>query len=151
VAHGDVLVNIFKTSAGDPDRREPSSVSVDLSRWAGETVRLRLAGTDNRGPLRTGVDDIRFEPIDSGANARIELPVTREPVRALNLVLRRMTEADALRALAARADRRAGEDEFSGAVLIAKDGRVLFSRAYGLADRNRRIPNTIRTRFASGR
>ena len=88
VAHGDVLVNIFKTSAGDPDRREPGSVSVDLSRWAGETVRLRLAGTDNRGPLRAGVDDIRFEPIGSGANARIELPVTREPARALNLVLR---------------------------------------------------------------
>jgi D-alanyl-D-alanine carboxypeptidase len=150
VAQGDVLVNIFKTSAGDPDRREPSSVSVDLSRWAGETVRLRLAGTDNRGPLRTGVDDIRFEPIGSGANARIELLVTREPARALNLVLHRMTEADALSALAARADRLAGEDEFSGAVLIAKDGRVLFSRAYGLADRNRRIPNTIRTRFHIG-
>ena len=150
VAHRDVLVNIFKTSAGDPDRREPSSVSVDLSRWAGETVRLRLAATDNRGPLRAGVDDIRFEPIGSDANARIELPVTREPARALNLVLHRMTEADALKALAARADRLAGEDEFSGAVLVAKDGRVLFSRAYGLADRNRRIPNTLRTRFRIG-
>ena len=150
VADGDVLVNVFKTSAGDPDRREPRSVSVDLSRWAGETVRLRLAGTDNRGPLRVGVDEIRFEPVGSGANARFELPVTPEPVRALNLVLHRLTQAGALKALAARADRLAGEDEFSGAVLIAKDGRVLFSRAYGLADRNRRIPNTIRTRFRIG-
>ena len=69
-------MNIFKTSAGDPDRREPSTVSVDLSRWAGKTVRLRLAATDNLGPLRAGVDDIRFEPIGSDANARIELPVT---------------------------------------------------------------------------
>jgi hypothetical protein len=151
VAHGDVLVNVFKTSAGDPDRREPGSVGVDLSRWAGETVRVRLAGTDNRGPLRAGVDDIRFEPIGSDANARIELPVTPEPERAVNLVLHRMTEADALRALAARADTLAGDDEFSGAVLIAKHGRVLFSRAYGVADRDRRIPNTVRTRFASGR
>ena len=150
VAHEDVLVNVFKTSAGDPDRREPSSVSADLSRWAGETVRLRLAGTDNRGPLRAGVDDIRFEPIGSDANARIELPDTREPARALNLVLHRMTQADALKALSARADRLAGEDEFSGAVLVAKDGRVLFSRAYGLADRERRIPNTVRTRFRIG-
>jgi hypothetical protein len=54
VAHEDVLVNVFSTSAGDPDRREPSGVSVDLSRWAGETVRLRLASTDNQGPLRAG-------------------------------------------------------------------------------------------------
>jgi CubicO group peptidase (beta-lactamase class C family) len=150
VAHEDVLVNVFSTSAGDPDRREPSGVSVDLSRWAGETVRLRLASTDNQGPLRAGVDDIRFEPIGSDANARIELPLTPEPARAVSLVLHRMTQAGALKALAARADRLTGEDEFSGAVLIAKDGRVLFSRAYGLADRDRRIPNTVRTRFRIG-
>jgi D-alanyl-D-alanine carboxypeptidase len=150
VAPDDVLVNVFKTSSGDPDRREPSSVSADLSRWAGETVRVRLAATDNRGPLRAGVDDIRFEPIGSNANARIELPVTPEPARAVNLVLHRMTQADALKALAARADRLAGEDEFSGAVLIANDERVLFRRAYGLADRDGRIPNTVRTRFRIG-
>jgi D-alanyl-D-alanine carboxypeptidase len=150
VAQGDVLVNIFKTSAGDPDRREPSPVSVDLSRWAGRTVRLRLAVTDNGGPLRAGVDDIRFEPIGPNANARIELPATKPPARALNLVLHRMTEADALKALSARADVLAGEDELSGAVLVAKDGRVLFSHAYGPADRKSRIPNTIATRFRIG-
>ena len=145
-----VLVNVFKTSAGDPDRRKPSGVSADLSRWAGETVRVRLAATDNRGPLRAGVDDIRFEPIGSDANARIELPVTPKPARAVNLVLHGMTQADAIKALAARADRLAGEEEFSGAVLLAKNGRVLFSRAYGLADRDRRIANTVRTRFRIG-
>jgi hypothetical protein len=87
-------------------------------------VRLRLAVTDNAGPLRAGVDDIRFEPIDRDANARIELPRTEQPANALNLVLHRMTEADALRALSARAETLAGEDDFSGAVLAAKDGRV---------------------------
>jgi len=150
VARGDVLVNIHKTSAGDPDRREPSTVSADLSRWAGQTVRLRLAVTDNGGPLRAGVDDIRFEPIGPDTKARIELPATQAPARAVNLVLHRMTEADALKALSARADKLAGKDEFSGAVLIAKDDRVLFSHAYGLADRKGRIPNTIRTRFRIG-
>jgi len=150
MARGDVLANVFATSAGDPDRREPSAVSVDVSRWASRTVRLRLAAADNGGPLRAGVDDIRFEPIGANANARIELPVTKQPARALNLVLHRMTEADALRASAARADKLAREDELSGAVLVAKGDRVLFSHAYGLADRNRRIPNTIRTRFRIG-
>jgi D-alanyl-D-alanine carboxypeptidase len=150
VARGDVLKNIFATSPGDPDRREPRTVSVDVSRWAGQTVRLRLATTDNSGPLRAGVDDIRFEPIGSDANARIELPATKAPARALNLALHRMTEADALKAVSARADKLAGEDELSGAVLVAKDGRVLFRHAYGLADRKRRIPNTIRTRFRIG-
>jgi D-alanyl-D-alanine carboxypeptidase len=150
VAQGDVLVNVFATSAGDPDRREPSTVSVDVSRLAGRTVRLRLATTDNRGPLRAGVDDIRFEPIGPDARAWIELPRTERPARALNLALHRMTEADALKALSARAEKLAGEDQFSGAVLVAKDGRVVFRHAYGLADRKRRIPNTIRTRFRIG-
>jgi D-alanyl-D-alanine carboxypeptidase len=151
VAHGDVLLNVFTTSAGDPDRREPTAVSADLSRWAGRTVRLRLAVTDNAGPLRAGVDDIRFEPIGPNAKARIELPATKQPANALNLVLHRMTQADALKALSARADKLAHEDEFSGAVLVvAKDNHVLFGHAYGLANRTSRIPNTIRTRFRIG-
>jgi hypothetical protein len=57
-----VLANVFRTSPGDADRREPAAVTVDLSKWEGQTVRLRLAGVDNRGPLRAGVDDIRLEP-----------------------------------------------------------------------------------------
>jgi D-alanyl-D-alanine carboxypeptidase len=150
VAHGDVLVNVFATSADDPDRREPSTVSVDVSRWAGQTVRLRLATTDNSGPLRAGVDDIRFEPIRPDAKAGIELPQTQEPARAVNLALHRMTEAAALKALSGRAEELAGEDQFSGAALVAKDGRVLFSHAYGLADRKRQVPNTTQTRFRIG-
>jgi D-alanyl-D-alanine carboxypeptidase len=150
VAHGDVLVNVFRTSTGDPDRGEPSTVSLDLSRWAGRTVRLRLDVTDNAGPLRAGVDDIRFEPIGPDTNARIELPNTKQPARALNLVLHRMTEADALKALSVRADTLAREDAFTGAVLVAKDNHALFGHAYGPADRKRRIANTIRTRFRIG-
>jgi CubicO group peptidase (beta-lactamase class C family) len=150
VAQGDVLANIFATAPADPDRREPSTVSVDLSRWAGRTVRLRLATTDNSGPLRAGVDDIRFEPVGPDTKARIELPPTEQPGRALNLVLHRLTEADALRALSVRAEKLAGEDQFSGALLVAKDDRVVFAHAYGLADRKQRIPNTLRTRFRIG-
>jgi D-alanyl-D-alanine carboxypeptidase len=150
VAQGDVLVNVFETSASEPYSREPTAVKVDVSPWAGETVRLRLAVTDNQGPLRVGVDDIRFEPIGTEANARIELPPTKEPSRALNLVLHSMTESEALEALSSRAKELAGEDAFAGAVLVAKDGQLLFSHAYGLADRKRGIPNTLRTRFRIG-
>ncbi len=135
VAKGDVLVNVFQTSAGDPGRREPTPVSVDVSRWAGQTVRLRLAGVDNRGPLRAGVDDIRFAPIDSGADAGIELPDTPVASRALNLVLHRLTEADALTALSDRAAELAREGEFSGALLVARDGKDLLRKAWGLENR----------------
>jgi CubicO group peptidase (beta-lactamase class C family) len=47
-----------------------------------------------------------------------------------------------------------GEDtaagKFSGDVLIAKDGKLIFEQAYGLADRERKIPNTLETRFRIG-
>ncbi len=150
VAKEDVLVNVFRTSPGDPDRREPTAVSVDVSSWAGQTVRLRLAGADNRGPLRVGVDDIRFEPIGSDAKARIELPVTPEAPSALNLVLHRMTGADALAALTARAEELARKDQFSGAVLVARHGKVLLQKAWGLANREAGTPNTLDTKFRLG-
>ena len=57
-----VLTNVFRTSPGGADSRPPSDVAVDLSKWEGQTVRLRLVGVDNGGPLRAGVDNIRLEP-----------------------------------------------------------------------------------------
>jgi CubicO group peptidase (beta-lactamase class C family) len=150
VEDDDVLVNVFHTAPGDPSRLEPTDVSVDVSPWAGQTVRLRLAGTDNQGPLRVGVDNVRFEPIGTDPDERIELPVTPEPSSAVDLVLHRMTEGDALAALSARAEELADTDEFSGAVLVARDGEVLLQDAWGLADREAGTPNTPDTRFRIG-
>lgn len=39
---------------------------------------------------------------------------------------------------------------FSGAVLIAQHGNVLLSQGYGMADREKNIPNTAQTRFRIG-
>ena len=41
-------------------------------------------------------------------------------------------------------------DQFSGAVLVTRDGRTLFEGAYGFADRERRVPNTPQTQFRVG-
>ena len=41
-------------------------------------------------------------------------------------------------------------DRFSGAALVARDGELRFAGAYGQADRERGIPNTIETRFRIG-
>jgi CubicO group peptidase (beta-lactamase class C family) len=149
VADGDVLINVFHTSPADPTSLAPTAVSVDVSPWAGQTVRLRLAQSDNQGPLRAGVDNIRFEPIGA-APARIELLETPEPTSALELVLHRLTETEALAALETFVREEASADRFSGAVLVAKDGEMLLSEAYGLADREREISNTAQTRFRIG-
>ena len=41
-------------------------------------------------------------------------------------------------------------DRFAGAVLIVKDGKPVFSEAYGLADREHKTANTLKTRFRIG-
>ncbi len=49
-----------------------------------------------------------------------------------------------------RAATRAAKGEFSGAILVAQGGRVKFQKAYGLADREHRKPNTVDTQFRFG-
>jgi CubicO group peptidase (beta-lactamase class C family) len=41
-------------------------------------------------------------------------------------------------------------DHFSGAVLVAKDGRVVFAKGYGFANAEHQVPNTPETRFRLG-
>jgi CubicO group peptidase (beta-lactamase class C family) len=49
-----------------------------------------------------------------------------------------------------RAASRAAQDRFSGAILLAQNGRVRFQKAYGLADRAQRRPNRVDTQFRFG-
>jgi D-alanyl-D-alanine carboxypeptidase len=150
VAKSDVLVNVFHTSPDDPARRQPTEVSLDVSAWAGQTVRLRLAGADNQGPLRVGVDNVRLRRIGGGADDRVELPATPRPSSAVGLVLHRLPQAEALAALADHAAERTRADEFAGAVLVARHGKVLLEDAWGRADRKAGVANTPATRFRIG-
>jgi D-alanyl-D-alanine carboxypeptidase len=58
-----------------------------------------------------------------------------------------MTRADLDRALDAYLAARASADEFAGVVAIAKDGKLVFQKAYGLANREARMPAMVSTRF----
>lgn len=62
----------------------------------------------------------------------------------------RMSETDALTAFRHRLAQRAAAGGFSGAVLVARNGHVLLSGAYGLADVAGRRPATTATRFCIG-
>ena len=62
-----------------------------------------------------------------------------------------MTEGDALAALTARAEELAREGEFSGAVLVARQGKVLLQKAWGLANREAGTPNTFERSSVSAR
>jgi len=64
--------------------------------------------------------------------------------------LPRMTEADALKAFRAYLDQAAASRRFSGTALVAKNGKPVFTAAYGMADREKKIPNRLDTKFRIG-
>lgn len=41
-------------------------------------------------------------------------------------------------------------DIFSGTVLVAQDGKIIYNKAFGLANRKENIPNTLQTKFDIG-
>jgi CubicO group peptidase (beta-lactamase class C family) len=49
-----------------------------------------------------------------------------------------------------RMDQFVSSKDFSGAVLVARDGHVLFQKAYGLANRENDVPNKLETKFRLG-
>ncbi len=45
---------------------------------------------------------------------------------------------------------RVKRDHFSGSILIAREGKVLFSKGYGLASVEHDVPNTPHTKYRLG-
>jgi len=64
--------------------------------------------------------------------------------------LPRMRQADVLAALRLEIEKAVAADHFAGAVIVAKNGEPIFTGAYGLADREKKIPNKLDTKFRIG-
>ncbi|MCI0489843.1 MAG: serine hydrolase [Blastocatellia bacterium] len=61
-----------------------------------------------------------------------------------------MTEAEAMAALDDYLKEEVNKDEFSGAALVAKDGKPIYRKAYGLANKQYNAPNHVDTKFNLG-
>ena len=59
-------------------------------------------------------------------------------------------ESDLISAVRKKLDEDAAAGRFAGAALVARNGKTLFAQAYGLADREKKTPNTLKTRFRLG-
>jgi hypothetical protein len=55
---GDVLRTIFSTAAGDPVAMPPQRLTANLTPFAGQTVRLRVAIAAGKEALNGGIDDV---------------------------------------------------------------------------------------------
>jgi CubicO group peptidase (beta-lactamase class C family) len=61
-----------------------------------------------------------------------------------------LAQPQLIAALEPRLQEQSAAGEFSGTVLVAKDGAPVFERAYGFADRATHTPNTLETSFRIG-
>jgi CubicO group peptidase (beta-lactamase class C family) len=91
--------------------------------------------------------NLQVEPDQPHKIMRFSLLVVPRPAE---FPIPRMSEADLVTALRAKLDRDAVAGRFAGSVLLAKNGKILFSGAWGLADREKNLPNTLDTRFRIG-
>lgn len=62
----------------------------------------------------------------------------------------KLPEAEMVKALGTWLDEQVKVDEFSGVVLLAKDGKPIFRQAYGFADLGLQVPNRVDTKFNLG-
>jgi CubicO group peptidase (beta-lactamase class C family) len=150
----DILATVFQTTSKSARRCDPTRVTVDLSKWEGQRVRLRLVSADNRGPLRAGVDDIRLMSRSAGRRSDAvpgaqACPATGNELEPETPVAR-LSEAAAVADLSGYAAELAAADRLSGAALIARDGAILLQAAWGRADREQGVPATLETKFRIG-
>jgi hypothetical protein len=82
VSSGDVLATVFRTLSGGPTTVDPTLKTVDLSAFAGQTVRIRLAVVVTEDEMNAGADAIGVHGLDVGkaklkkAKGTAILPVT---------------------------------------------------------------------------
>jgi hypothetical protein len=70
VAPGDVLATVFRTGPGAPEKMGPTQRTADLSAFAGQTVRLRIAVAAGDEVFAAGVDAVTIgsQPADPKLN-----------------------------------------------------------------------------------
>jgi CubicO group peptidase (beta-lactamase class C family) len=72
------------------------------------------------------------------------------PTTAAHAATSRLSESEAITQLEQELQKRSAADTFSGAVLIGKYGKPIFQAAHGYAGRDRKMPNTVDTKFRFG-
>lgn len=130
-----------------------------MMRFRAEIGGFDVVREEERTPIRASVL-VKERESEQIARVVVELDPA-PPHRISNIVVQaiatpeglgpaRMDEAAALAALRAELDKAAVADKFAGAVAIAKQGKIIFREARGMADRDAKIANTVETRFRIG-
>lgn len=139
-ANYQTMANDFGTIAIEQVRREgadaPLNIHVKGSRGSG----VFILGIDAGSPPRI----VSFA-VEAGDRAAAPAPGVPAPP-----IDRSMSSGEIDRNLDGYFSRLAADEVFSGVALVAQNGVPVFFKAYGMADQEKKIANTIRTRFNIG-
>lgn len=114
------------------EKSEPTSIVALLQEKNSDTIARLTMEVTSEDPLKMAGSTLEQAP------------------RPADLAIPRMTEEASLAALSARAGEMVKNDQFSGAVLIARNGKVLLQKAWGRANRETGALNTLDTQFRMG-
>ena len=90
---------------------------------------------------------IEVEAAEPHAITRLSLSAIERPAE---MALPHLSESELIPAFRKKLDEDVAIGRFSGAALVARNGKTVFAQAYGLADREKKTPNTLKTRFRLG-
>ena len=63
----DILATVFQTVPGDPEELKPTRLTANLTPFAGQTMRLRIANTSHKKTFNAGIDDVAIASSGPGA------------------------------------------------------------------------------------
>ena len=98
----------------------------------------------------TGSMDALLVRVDAEAPYKISGIGLRPPKADPNATPAKLTSDQAAKELDSFVKKLADADVFSGTVLLAKDGKVLYQGAFGIANKDFNVPNKIDTKFNLG-
>jgi CubicO group peptidase (beta-lactamase class C family) len=88
--------------------------------------------------------------VDASEQHQITRLTLQGTARPAEFALPHLSESELVAALRRQLDEQSTADRFSGAVLVARNGKTVFGQAYGLADREKKTQNSFKTRFRLG-
>jgi CubicO group peptidase (beta-lactamase class C family) len=135
--HIDMLAGLASDSGGFDllavEESQPAAITVLLrNRKSGEKLRFHMEVEDSEPPVVAGAN---LQPAEPGQPAP-------KPVR--------LSMDEAIRSVESFATVEAEADRFSGALLIAANGKIKFQKVWGLSDREAKSRNTMETKFRFG-
>lgn len=111
----------------------PNQISLIVAKKGGELEKIVIDTNENQSGLveQISIEEASADDLDHSLNKSMSKDAL---IPAIKTYLNDLTQ----------------KDEFSGTVLIAKDGKPIFSQAYGFANRNQKTPNNIETKYNLG-